>query len=249
MTLSTHLYQKWQWLRSWHFVPILISLRALQSSLRSETNTEERIPKLLQCIDCKCKLLTINQITNFFTVLLLRFLFAVHLSAYRLVFSCVSIVCFFCVYIIFQQSINSDGICSNSHMAVAMKSNFFSLLAMCCHIARGLTVFIFFFFHLLVELSSASKKIREPFAYRFGICSMGKSTQLFDSYAPEMRERTKKCNLFRTNTRYCLCVLQYNCLFSSSISCNSPKRLTGTTKEAACKIYATKWQFNSENST
>lgn len=131
MTLSTHLYQKWQWLRSWHFVPILISLRALQSSLRSETNTEERIPKLLQCIDCKCKLLTINQITNFFTVLLLRFLFAVHLSAYRLVFSCVSIVCFFCVYIIFQQSINSDGICSNSHMAVAMKSNFFRCLPYC----------------------------------------------------------------------------------------------------------------------
>lgn len=76
------------------------------------------------------------------------------------IFVCCSFVCLslgffvcehsmlFCVYIIFQQSINSDGICSNSHMAVAMKSNFFSLLAMCCHIARGLFslyVFIFFF--------------------------------------------------------------------------------------------------------
>lgn len=167
MTLSTHLYQKWQWLRSWHFVPILVSLRALQSSLRSETNTEEIIPKLLQCIDCKCKLLTINQITNFFTVLLLRFLFAVHLSAYRLVFSCVSILCFFFVYIIFQQSINSDGICSNSHMAVAMKSNFFSLLAMCCHIARGLTLCVHIFFlsspsGTKLSIKEGSRTVRLP---------------------------------------------------------------------------------------
>lgn len=89
------------------------------------------------------------------------------------IFVCCSFVCLslgffvcehsmlFCVYIIFQQSINSDGICSNSHMAVAMKSNFFSLLAMCCHIARGLFSLYVFIFFFLSSPSGTKLSIKE----------------------------------------------------------------------------------------
>lgn len=107
---------------------------------------------------------------------------------------------------------------------------------MCCHIARGLTMYSFLFTSpsgTKLSIKEDSRTVHLPIRNLF---YAEEHTVVWFLCARVERER-KKSAICSVQTRYCLCIPQYNCLFSSSISCNSPKRLTTvSTKEAAVKF-------------